>query len=655
MFKAESSIILDNIKNITYGDKLTPSITLINGTTGNYTLNNQTGDLKNLKLNNLNADNYILTIFNDGDENHNPSNITQSFTVLKTTPTILINSIDDVIFNSTLTVSYSTATYPVCVSIIKDNIVLQSKNTTLSYADFDGLAIGDYNLEVKYLGSANYNSISSNTTFRVVKAPSSVIIKPINLRYKDRFNVDITYINGSGYFEVKKSNQIVDINNLTPGSYKITAYNEGDENHSESKASITFNVLKAYPKVKINEIDAVIYGSEAEISFTSNALISYNIKVLKDNNIIYSTITNETTLKLPVLEVGKYNIIINCIADDYYNNLIYMGNFEVLKATSTIEITSLTNITYGDTLIINTSYNNSQIRYYILNTSNIKNYFTDSIVINNLDSGEYTIEVVSEGNENYTESRDIKTFTVFKSNSSLIVNTSRYLHDKVNISYSSKDKLTGLLEVNVLNENILIYNKTCNIFDEILLNDLNSGKYTLKLNYLGDNNYFESSAESEITIKSVISNINISIDTNKSYEVVKSEDVNVKNYTIIWDNKTINISVDNSDNLKIIVNNKIYNNISNLKLYSPEIEGFINIKVDIDGIKTQETYESTLKVKSKVNITNSDNQLLFNLSGACGNLTITINNKTSQIGENNYLHEYLVMIYMKSSTIPTQF
>ena len=636
VLKAPSSIILDNITDISYGDKLTPSIELINGTEGRYELYKdslqESGNIKNIQLNNLNAGNYTLIIFNDGDENHKSSNITQNFTVLKVTPILSINPIDDVVFNTTLTVQFTINKHPVSVSILKDNILVQLKNTTLNYVDFDNLNIGDYNVEVKYCGDDNYNAISLNSSFKVVKAPSSVIINPINdIKYGDLLNVNVTYINGSGYWKIQNNNETFDINNLTPGSYNIIAYNLGDENHSESETSLSFNVLKAYPNVEINTTQPISYDDESELSFTSDALISYDIKVLKDNNIIYSTITNETRLKLPSLSAGIYNVVINCIGNDYYNNFSYMDSFEVIKANSTIKINSISNITYGNALIINTTYNNSQIRYYILNTSDVKNYFTDSIVIDNLDSGEYTIEVVSENSENFTESRDIKSFSVFKSNSSIVLNSNTYLHNKINITYSSKDNLTGLLEVNVLNDNVLIYNKTYNIFDKILLNDLKSGKYILKLNYLGDNNYFESTSESEIIIKSVISNIEVLIDTNNSYEIIKSEEDNVKNYTIMWDNKTINISVDNTDSLKITVNNNTYKEICNLKLYSPEIEGFINIIIDIDGIKTDDIYESTLKVKSKVNITNSGNGLIFNLKGAKGNLTITIDNKTSQI------------------------
>ena len=279
VFKKSLPLIINPIESIIYNNTLLITYNLegdikVSIFKDNNLITNKTTNNNYVEFNNLNSGTYNVLVEYMGDLNHNTSAATQTFNVLKATPDLSINAISDVVFNTTLTVRYDICVYPLIVSIIKDGKIVESK---ISYSDtvsFDGLAIGDYIAEVKYLGDENYNEVSKNTTFKVVKAPSSVSINPVgDLTYGDQLLINISYINGSGYYEVKRNEESVDTNNLKPGSYTITAYNLGDENHSESKTTLSFNIFKQLPKININSIESVIYGDSPFVSFTQ-ALLS---------------------------------------------------------------------------------------------------------------------------------------------------------------------------------------------------------------------------------------------------------------------------------------------------------------------------------------------------------------------------------------------
>ena len=247
------------------------------------------------------------------DNNYNLLTASMTLMVIKANPTITFNdavkNIKDANFNF-IAASNSTGIKSYVISdtniatVIGSNVIIQNLGSTL--------------VTINQAAESNYNSGTSTMTLQIVTDP---VIS---------FN-DITKIFGDADFELTPTStspapfsftisntNISSLNgsNLTiknTGSTTIFVKQEGYENFIGANTSIVLTVLKADPKIVLNEIIKTYGDPDFEISPTSNSKgqFSFSIKnssiATVSNNIINILETGTTTITTSQESIRNFN------------------------------------------------------------------------------------------------------------------------------------------------------------------------------------------------------------------------------------------------------------------------------------------------------------------------------------------------------------
>ncbi|MDG2062493.1 MAG: gliding motility-associated C-terminal domain-containing protein [Flavobacteriaceae bacterium] len=260
------------------------------------------------------------------DSNYNSLTATMTLTIVKADPNIsfndLVKNIKDPNFNfSAISNSTGVKSYVISdtniATVFGSNVTIQNLGSTL--------------VTINQAADSNYNSGSSTMTLQIVTDP---VIS---------FN-DITKIFGDDDFELKPTSTspapftftISDTNIATLSGSNITVQNTGSttivvkqeayENFIGASASMVLTVLKADPKIILNEIIKTYGDSDFEISPTSNSKGQFSFSI---ENLLIATVSNN---KVKILETGTTYITTSQASTRNYNSGSIKTLLTVLKA-----------------------------------------------------------------------------------------------------------------------------------------------------------------------------------------------------------------------------------------------------------------------------------------------------------------------------------
>ena len=636
--QASSAIVVDSYSNITFLENFNIKVTLINGSSGSYQIYKDNKVVKrgiissSISVGGLEVGDYSIVLNNNGNSNHESSSLTLPFKVFKATPTITIPRISNRVYGNTVPVSFSISNNQngeFNVSVYKSNVLITSKLINSTSCEFDSLESGNYRLSVTYLGDDNYNPCTKTASFNVLKASSSVKIRLMSsLVYGFNSYASFKVVNGSGTYNVVHAGSViksgslskpVSLSDLNAGTYTINAYNNGDANHLSSTDSFTFTLRKATPKLTLNSIDDLNYLDNLTVSFTldNNLNSPVNVTLIKDNVLIESRLINGRETTFNYLNAGDYVVKVTYPGDENHMDVTQSLNFAVDKSTSSVSLTGVSNITYGDVLKINVDYTNStSLNYILISDKNITGNASDVLEFNNLAGGDYIVNVFNNGDENHRPSSCTAKFSVLKADSGFSVNLIPNMNwnEILNITYAISGRATG--HVNLTLNDI---ERTYDLFEEISFNDLKSGQYTLTLTYSGDNNFTSAEQITDFEIKPVVSYV--FINTDKKCEITSTG----HDYTLIYNGKTMTVNVYPD---AIFVNGKLYAGISNLMIDNYEMGLLVKIQAVIDDNYNGSEASDVIRVNTYgvYQISQYDTQITLILpSDASGSGVVSVN------------------------------
>ena len=482
ILKATSSISINGANNIFYGEVINIVPNLVNGTSGNYTLLYNSNILKtglltkNIQFNDLNAGNYTLALINFGDANHNSSNASVKFEVFKINSNLNIAPISAVTYGNDLIVSvtlHSSYTGYVKVSIFKDNKLISNKTVNNLNAIFKNLNAGEYNVTVEILNDTNYYNTFVKTFAYVNKANSNVgVVAPLNITYGDDFTANISLINATNsIYNLYYNNNLLKsgnasskltFTNLNYGNYILEVINTESNNYKESSHTFSFKVLKSDVILSLNVLN-VIYNNNITIPFNINATGNVNVLIYKNKQLIINKTTdvNDKEFKI-LLNASDYDVVLNYFGDLNHNPSSINSNFIVYKATSSIEIKKLANITYSEDLNIEVTLTNGSATYYELIQNNNIIKTGNNLNIPNLAAGEYTIQITNLGDENHNQSIVKSNFKVNKLMPIITINPINDIIYNKTVIADFNINIPSAINIILLKENILISNQTSN-------------------------------------------------------------------------------------------------------------------------------------------------------------------------------------------------
>lgn len=391
----------------------------------------------------------------------------------------------------------------------------------------------------------------------------------------------------------------------------VVSLNSNGNTSAIENVKSSFNVIKADVNIGINE-DSVIYPNEGNIKITSNVDGYYTV-IINEVESIVKLINGSANLKVPILNVGIYDVIVAFDGNDNYNakSITFPGAYVVTKSNVTLTIL-VSDIHVGDeevivvnvpndaTGTINITVNNAQYNNIEIVNGKV------SLLLNDLSSGKYDIKAIYNGNDNYLPSNVTNTtFMVYKNNITFAIEDKLINHGETAIyEIILSSDVTGNITIKIGNKTFngtLTGGKTT-----IDVTGFSVGNYTVVAIYSGDDKY--NSANSN-TAKLNIAKYDMELD------------VSIKD-GVYGDNATVTVSVtdDATGNITIKINNKSI------------IKGIVNGKVVFNISKlaagSYDVYV-TYSGDVKYNIANASD--ILTISKATAN--INIDNKEINIGD----------------------
>ena len=365
VLKASSKVTINTIEDVTYSNNVNVGYNVANKTSlivkvidknsgQTITIPNNNITDTNIVIGGLNAGDYSITINNTGDDNYNSSYASKDFKINKYTPSINVNT-SNIIYSNNLIVSVLSdvsGVFTVKIANKTQNVTLIAN--ILNNVAFSGLNAGDYNINVSYSETKNYNgAFNDSINVTVFKASSSVnIIDAAEGVYKTKAPVitvefeNKTVVN----YTIVKNNVIIssgDYTNLNTalaglgvGTYSITITNRGDENHNSSSDSSLFHVLKAASNITIANIAPIVYNTTANVSFNvdNRTVVTYLIKNSLGKIVVKNTTIINNTITVHNLAYGEYTLEIANDENENYTGSFKSALFMITKADNNIEL-----------------------------------------------------------------------------------------------------------------------------------------------------------------------------------------------------------------------------------------------------------------------------------------------------------------------------
>ena len=357
VYKANTSITINNITNITYGEKLTIKFTSENVTTINVVIKDENGriifnkDLNEsyVEISDLIRGNYTVTATFKGDSNYNGCNDTGTFAVNGLTPEINVNqteikSGDYIVINvknddltNNLTVKIGNMTYT--VPIIDNTAIIPTNN----------IPIGNYSVVISYPGDEKYNPYIDDLEISIYKKlidNYTIEITANDIYAGENATISVTLpvdVTRNVTIIVNNKNYIVKINNGTAtkvisdlpiGQYNVSVYYEGDDKYSSKTNSTTFKVMDKPLNNYTLEIraDDILAGDEALIFIILPEDAKGYVIITVDGK-KYNKTLNEgiALLRIQDLKTGKYEVEVSYSGDEKYIAKSNSTSFNVLR------------------------------------------------------------------------------------------------------------------------------------------------------------------------------------------------------------------------------------------------------------------------------------------------------------------------------------
>ncbi len=622
----DSSVLNISCQNITYPedenitfevsgiDGMTPTgniTVVINDTNGviiyNDTIQLSSGKAK-LDFSKLNASEYYIHARYNGDENYLPDNETAVFHVNQTKPSMDLETITPVSYgkNETLVVTVipvvggivPTGNVTVVITDSEGNVVVTFNEKALTDGSVEinvtGLAVGEYNVNATYNGDENYISSDISGSFEVVQATPEVNIGTANITYGENETVVVA----------------------------VEAVEGGD--------------------VPTGNVTVVVTDSEGDV------VVTFTEEALTDGAFSFN---------LTGLSAGKYNVSVAYNGDVNYTDASGKANFTVERASPDIEI-GTENIVYdqdetisvtvspveGGTVptgTVNITVTDEDGNSRTFNDVSLENGAAEK-VISDLDAGNYTVQIVYSGDDNYAPDTKDGKFEVAKADAIVEI----HVYD---IIYGDIEELTVTCNAP---GNVTVYvngiNVTLSLDDgyehrlfaslaaaysgnaRLDLENLAAGTYPASVHYNGDKNHNE--ADDDDTFHVIPQNTTVSVYVD---DIKVGEDAIIKvelspeaapgNITVTIDGRDYNVELTNGKGQLAVPGFKAGEHDVVAKY--PGSQNYTNSSNSTTFKVTRNTPEVSIDSQD-INVGDMETITVTVPKDATGNVTITVAGKT---------------------------
>ena len=584
--KADSTVTIDPIDNVTYGEEVMILYNVDNQTNVKIIVYHADEIIEPemvtedglITIKGLTPGNYEIYIENEESDEYKGSLAMGEFTVGKAASSVTIVEIDDFVYPGTGEVLYEiknkTEDQSIIVTFNGNVIVVPYDEDSIELTD---LAAGEYTITIKNLENDLYNGSEAAISFKVVKA-NPTFTSNVTENAKVGENVTITVqapadatgnvtvvVDGEIIGEITLTNGVASVNvtGLAAGHHSYEVTYAGDDNYEIASDLNSFDVVKVAPEIIISDPENPVVGNlvHATVTVADGDATGYIIF----NKVAYKLDNGQATIDVGISEAGTQVITVEYLGDDKYANGSADKAFTAAKAPTEITLRDETLNTVVDREVevvytINPMVSKGNVSLWIddeLYYNEEISLYTGSIVISGekfKNNGTYIVKVQYIGTDDYADSENA-TLVVNVEDETVVINITVPENTTVPVfNITVPSDATGLLLVDIDGKHY--YAPVENGTASITVPGLEPGNYTANVTYTGDEFYDPATKTVEFTVPANADENSITIPegattTNPTFSIdLPSDatgyfevDVDGKKYVVPVENGTAKISV----------------------------------------------------------------------------------------------------------------
>ncbi|WP_407453277.1 Ig-like domain repeat protein, partial [Methanobrevibacter sp.] len=644
--------------NVTVGNNATGEILL--DIEDNHYYANITNGVAQFNITGLKAGNHNVTARYVENDKYYGNTTNSSFTISKYQPEFTING-TDIDFGDAELITIETKddiTSLVEVEVNGRNYTTFIKNGKGNLT-LNDLAAGDYNITLYFPSNEKYEAATANGSFKVSQIAPDINVIVQNITYGEVETVTV-YVNAEGNVTIEvggyefiekpliNGSVSVDVPYLNANNYTVNVTFNGNVNYTRSNAKANFTVYKADPIITI-EVEDIFYGDIEHIIVHVNA--EGNVTVIVDNRTVeeISLENGEVTLRaarwdvpdyngnatvnVEGLDVGHYPVVAIFNGNENYNKATKTVDFEVYKVNTTVSVEAEPSMKIGESQVIKITVNNTNATGNVIvivdgvnNTVPLTNG-TANFTIEALTSGNHSIVVIYEGDNNLNGNWTSATFEVTKLDAPINMTISNStVGGKQTITVEVPENATGQVLIDI--DGTPYYANVTDGKAVLEIDTLPEGEHDVVATYLGDDVYKGNSTSGKFNVTK----------NNSTLEIA------AQNITY-GDSETITFTVpeDATGNITVVVNNETYTvpvsggtgtlTIPKLPAGNYTIDATYNGDGKYEPVSNSTSFEVS-KANTDLKVIDQNNGTVVVVVGdnATGNITI-------KVGDNNYTAE----------------
>ncbi len=477
--------------NITEGAKGIISIYINDTFVSNVSVGND------IELKNMTSGIYFVRLVYNGNFDFISSENDTILTVLKLTPSFSLdwsNMIagDDIILNISFNQNVSGN---VTFNIFDKSNVYNISNNQVQVV-IPNVVAGIHKYNIVYSGNDNYVNKTCSGFLNVSYKKSNIKINIKNIFWNELgifdFNVtpnakgNISIFINDNYIQNISIGEKFNITNLKPDIYKFKAVYNGDEYYEVSENETILEVYKLNSTINLL-ITNINFGQDAMLNLQTYGGTNSTIDIFIDGK--YNETISRKNHVLSNLNAGNHTIRVIYNEDDYYYSSENVTTLTVNKINTTISVSSI-KLMAGNT-VLSITLNNKATGNITVNVNNKKYNETlssgkSTVYIYDLPAGNYEYTIHYKGDQNFNQASYKNDLNILSKESSIIISSNNiYVDEIAKINYTITSGATGILSVYV-NDGFV---KNVSVGNNIELENLPYGNYTVKVFYNGDDYY----------------------------------------------------------------------------------------------------------------------------------------------------------------------
>ena len=401
-----------------------------------------------------------------------------------------------------------------------------------------GLPAGEYIITATIKESDIFNANSKTKVFNIIKYNSTINVSTNSIKVDDVAVINITVpsdidgtvkvnINGTNYtVDIAGGNGSLEIKDLKAGTYTINVtYIENGKYLTSSKGT-TLEVSKRESSVTV-KVDNITVGDVAliNITVTAGATGNVTIKIGDEYTQIVGVTDGTISVAVPNLTVRDKTVEVIYNGDAKFKTNSDSANFTVGKA-STVIFVVVQNITFGDvetiTAFIDATGNVTiKLNGNVIDTVDIIDGKVEFPV--NLDAGNYTVEVIYNGNVNTSSVSAEANFTVDTADPTITVEVKDIVYgsvERIIIRSNADGRVNVTVNGIVKGQNLMIENGEA----ELNVTGLGAGKYSVEVTFIGNDNYMKTVTATFNVMKA---NTTLDVEISSSVKLRETQMINI--------------------------------------------------------------------------------------------------------------------------------